>query len=248
VDPALYGEIFAIEEHYWWSVGTRAIFRDWLERARVRGGRILDVGCGSGILARELETLGEVVAIDVSQEAVGYTRRRGLPHLCVARAEALPFAPGSFDAVVAADVIEHTDDARTIAELVRVLKPGGVALIHVPAFSALWGEHDEVAHHRRRYRRGPLVRLANGAGLRVERVSYINLLLFPVAAAVRLGKRVLRAVRQPGVPAAEIYRLPGWVNRGLTGLLLAERALLRRINFPFGVSLLCLARKHDATA
>lgn len=245
MDAALYARIYAIEDRYWWSVGTRAIFRDWLVAA-LDGMRpqLLDVGCGSGALARELTALGPVTAIDCSVEAVELSRRRGLARLCVAKAEALPFKPGRFDAVTAADLIEHTDDRLTLSEVTRVLKPGGLALVHVPAFPLLWGEHDEVAQHRRRYLRRSLVAAIEGSGLRIERLSYINCLLFPVAVCVRLGKRVWGA-RRGRQPQAEIYDLPPWLNRALTAVLGVERWMLRRMNFPFGVSLLCLARKGE---
>jgi len=246
MDAELYARIFAIEEHYWWSVGTRRIFRDWL-RPAVGGHppQILDVGCGSGMLARELTAIGSITGVDWSAEAIGFSRRRGLTHLCVGAAERLPFKSGWFDAVAAVDVVEHTDDHETLGEIVRVLKPGGVALLHVPAFPLLWGDHDEAAHHRRRYRRMPLRQVIEASGLRIERLSHINCFLFPVAASVRLAKRVLRRRRAHATPEAEIYNLPGWLNGALTRLLQMEQGLLRWTNLPFGVSLLCLARKSD---
>jgi SAM-dependent methyltransferase len=249
VDAGLYARFYAIEDWYWWSVGTRAIFRDWLAAAvRARPARLLDVGCGTGALAHELGALGQVAGVDLSGEAIAWSRRRGLAVLCVGSADGLPFRSGGFDAVAAVDIVEHTDDARALAEIARVLKPGGAALLHVPAFPILWGEHDEVNHHLRRYRRAALRAVVEASGLVVERVSYANSLLFPAAVAVRLAKRALRAVRAPRPPTAEIYDLPAWVNRALIGVLGIERALLRRVNFPFGVSLLCVARKPDGVS
>jgi SAM-dependent methyltransferase len=249
VDTELYARFYEIEDWYWWSVGTRAIFRDWLEAAvGARPARLLDVGCGTGVFAHELGAFGRVVGVDLSRDAIAWSSRRGLAELCVGTAEALPFRSAGFDAVAAVDIVEHTDDARTLGEIARVLKPGGAALLHVPAFPILWGEHDEVNHHRRRYRRAALRAVVEASGLVVERVSYANSLLFPAAAAVRLGKRAARGMRPPRPPAAEIYDLPAWLNRALIGVLGLERALLRRVNFPFGVSLLCLARKPDAAA
>jgi SAM-dependent methyltransferase len=246
VDADLYARFYATEDWYWWSVGTRAIFRDWLAAALdTRPARVLDVGCGTGALAHELGGFGQVVGVDLAPEAIAWSRRRGLAVLCVGSADRLPFRTGGFDAVAAVDIVEHTDDTHAVAEIARVLRPGGAALLHVPAFPILWGEHDEVNHHLRRYRRGALRRVVEASGLVVERLSYANSVLFPAAAAVRLAKRAVRAVRAPRPAAAEIYDLPAWVNRALIGVLSVERALLRRVNFPFGVSLLCLARKPD---
>jgi SAM-dependent methyltransferase len=243
MEPALYEQFDDVEDWYWWSVGTRAIFREWLAGVVRRGGRILDVGCGTGALTRDLATLGRVVGVDVAPAAIAFARRRAPGALCAGSVERLPFRTAVFDAVAAVDVVEHVDDAPALAELARVLAPGGVALIHVPAFPLLWGEHDVANRHRRRYRRARLVAAVAGAGLAIERLSYVNCLLFPVALAARLAKRGLGAVRRPRAPRAEIYDLPGWANRGLTALLGVERVLLRRVDLPVGVSLLCLARK-----
>jgi SAM-dependent methyltransferase len=246
LDVSLYARFFEVEDRYWWSVGTRRIFADWL-RAGL-GGRtdaeILDVGCGCGRFMEELATLGRVSGVDLAPEAVAFCRQRGLRRVGVADAEALPFPSGRFDAVAAADVLEHTDDARTAAELWRVLRPGGVALVHAPAHPFLWGEHDEVNHHRRRYRKPELIGVLERSGFRVERTSFVNATLFPPAAAVRVGKRWLARLRPPRrPPQAEIFDLPEWINQGLIGVLDVERRLLHAVDLPFGVSLVCLARK-----
>jgi len=246
MDASLYATFYAVEDWYWWSVGTRAIFREWLVAAlETPAPHLLDVGCGCGALTHELTALGKVTGLDISPRAIDYTRRRGLRKLCVGRAETLPFKTAYFDAVTAVDVMEHTDDDRsTLREIARVLRPGGAALIHVPAFPVLWGEHDEVNHHRCRYRRTPLGALIEESGLHIERLSYINCLIFPPALAIRLGKRGLRRIAGATTLKPEIYDLPRWFNSALITLLGLERALLQRVNLPFGVSLLCLARKH----
>src|SRR5262249_27626442 len=100
--------------------------------------------------------------VDLALEAIRLGRRRGLRNVSVGSAEALPFRDDAFDGVAALDIVEHTDDVRTLAEIARVVRPGGVVLVHVPAFPFLWGEHDEVNHHRRRYRRAELLAALRG--------------------------------------------------------------------------------------
>lgn len=245
MEASLYGRFFQVEDRYWWSVGTRAIFHEWVANA-LRGTAaptLLDIGCGTGAFTAELGALGRVTGLDLSREAILFSRRRGLDRLCLGAAESLPFGAERFDVVTAVDMIEHADDRQILREIARVLKPGGAVLIHVPAFPFLWGEHDEVNRHRRRYWRSELCRVIASSGLRVERLSYINCLLFPFVLPVRLCKRLLRRVRPKAAPEAEIYDLPNWANMGLTRLLGFERSILRRSNLPIGVSLVCLARK-----
>lgn len=249
MDQALYSRLYDTEDHYWWSVGTRAIFQEWLAEALgPPPHRLLDLGCGTGALAAELTRLGAVHGLDVSAEAIRFARRRALERLCVGSAERLPYAADVFDAVAAVDVVEHVDDRSALAEIVRVLRPGGLALLHVPAFPFLWGEHDVAAHHLRRYRRAQLRALVERHGLLIERVSYVNLLVFPAAATVRLLKRLVGWPPAGRPPRPEIYDLPAWLNARLTDVLRVERAAMRHVNLPVGVSLLCLARKAGRAA
>ena len=249
MEAGLHRRFFELEDWYWWSVGTRAIFHEWLAPLlRVRGARVLDVGCGSGAFAAELRDAASVTGVDLALEAIRLGRRRGLRDLSVGSAEALPFRDAAFDGVAALDIVEHTDDVRTLAEIARVVRPGGVVLVHVPAFPFLWGEHDEVNHHRRRYRRGELLARLTASGLRVRRISYVNCVLFPAVAAARVGKRLLRRLQAPRPPRPEVYDLPSWLNRTLAGCLALERLALRRLDMPIGVSLLCLADKPPREA
>jgi SAM-dependent methyltransferase len=246
VEAALYQRFFDVEDWYWWSVGTRAIFREWLAPALASGNaRVLDVGCGTGAFASELQGLAAVTGVDLEPAAIRLGRRRGLPRLCVGRSESLPFCDRAFDAVTALDIVEHTDDVSTLAEIARVVRPGGMVVVHVPAFPFLWGEHDEVNHHLRRYRRAELLARLAASGLRVRRTSYINCVLFPAVVAARVGKRVLRQMRTPRPPRPEVYDLPPWLNRALIGCLALERRALRHVDLPMGVSLACLAERSD---
>src|SRR5262249_6391891 len=120
---------------------------------------------------------------------------------------------------------------------------GGVAALRFRG-----GEHDGVTHHGRRYRRAELLARLTARGLRVRRVSYVNCVLFPAVAAARVGKRLLRRLQAPRPPRPEVYDLPPWLNRTLTGCLAIERLALRRLDMPIGVSLLCLAGKPSSPA
>jgi hypothetical protein len=120
----------------------------------------------------------------------------------------------------------------------RVLRPGGSAFISVPAFLALWGLQDDLAHHRHRYRREELLRLIRDAGLEEERTTYFNTFLF---LPTWVGRRILRLI-SPRIHSEAQINAPG-VNALLRWLFSAERHLLRWLDLPFGVSIFCLARR-----
>jgi SAM-dependent methyltransferase len=179
------------------------------------------------------------VALDPSPASLEMSRR--YPYGARLRGDLtrLPFPDGSLDLVLALDVLEHLDDDRAgLAEIARTLRPGARAVLAVPALQSLWGLQDELAHHRRRYRRPALVAAVRGAGLEVERATYFNTLLLPVIWA---GRRVLRSVPHNLRSEAQI-RVPG-LNAPLRALFGGERHLLRLLDLPLGVSLFCLARR-----
>lgn len=240
-----------VEEQHWWYVGRRLILTSFVKEivadlaaeqgVRHAPLRILDVGCGTGGNLAMLSEFGRAEGIDVSEEALALCRARGLRDVRLGAAEQLPYADGEFDVATALDVVEHLDDdIAGLSEMRRVLRKGGRALLFVPAFMFLWGVQDEVSHHRRRYRLGQLQEVVRTAGFEVERATYANITMFvPIA----LGRAVMRA---SGVrPASENNINLAAFNPLLGQLFGAERWWLRRANFPFGVSALCVARKKD---
>lgn len=249
MDPLLYEHFYAIEDRFWWSVATRRLFFRLISGLPIaRPRRVLDVGCGTGIMLQEFPpTWDGLSGCDFSQDALRYCHARGLSALVRCDATVMPFAGDEFDLVLALDVVEHVDDDSVcLAEMVRVCRPGGYLLVHVPAFQILWSDKDVLNHHRRRYRRGEVRRLVEGLGLEVQELFYINILLFPVALARALSCRLLgRSVDADSARRTvdRLYHVPARVNDVMTAFLDAECAVARRLPLPFGMSLVCLARK-----
>lgn len=239
-----YAKYYELEGRHWWFVGRRQILLSVLA-PWVRGlgpsPRILDFGCGTGAFLEHLDALGEVTAVDAEHEAVAFCHLRGRGEVTYVAPDApLPFADSTFDAVTALDVIEHIEvDVRALKELRRVLRPGGVLLVAVPAFGFLWGDQDEISHHFRRYRAPELVRALEAAGFTLERTTYFNTLLFPVVAIVRIVRRRLRPSRRD---KTDLTMGPAWANGALGRMFGAEAAVVRRTRMPFGVSLLAISR------
>ena len=241
-----YAIMYELEGSHWWFAGRRRILESFLEElvaklpARERP-RILDVGCGTGANLEMLARFGDAEGVDVSQEALVFCRARGLENVRRGAAESLPYPEASFDLVTALDVVEHLDDdVAGLREMRRVLRPGGRALLFVPAFMWLWGVQDDVSHHRRRYTLPRLREAVRRAGLKVERATYANVTFFAPVLAGRL------AMRLTGLRPASENNINVPALNGLFGRLLgAERFWLRRLNLPFGVSAVCVARKEQ---
>jgi SAM-dependent methyltransferase len=241
-----YARMYEAEETQWWYAGMRAISVSLLATAWPEGDadgrRLLDAGCGTGANLARLRPFGRTVGVDLSTEALEMCRRRGV---AAARGNllSLPFPDERFDAVTSFDVIYHRwveDDRAAVREFARVLRPGGLLLLRVPALKMLWGAHDEAVHSRHRYTRGEVRRLLEGEGLDVVRLTYANTLLFPVVAVRRTLDRLLHR------HGSDVGFLPApmeWTFRHLLGL---EARLVRRLSLPVGASVFALARKRSA--
>lgn len=238
----VYSVFFEQEELHWWYVGRRKIIagfvKDICAQVTDRRPRILDVGCGTGANLKTLAEFGEAEGVDVSPDAIEFCRKRGLDNVKLGAAEELPYDDGTFDLVTALDVVEHLDDdVGGLREMRRVLRPGGRALIFVPTFMWLWGVQDEVSHHRRRYTLPELRRAMVEAGFEVERTTYANITFLPPVFLVRTFMRLTRMK----VDTEARINIPAF-NRIFAWIFGAESTFLRLMNFPIGVSGLCVAR------
>lgn len=247
-------QFIELERDHWWFAGRRAIFFDVLRRATAGRARVraLDVGCGAGGMLAGLSAFARPIGLDVSPGLLAAARARGFSELVIGSAERLPLRPAGVDLVTAFDCIEHLDDdRRALAAFHEALAPGGLLFVSVPAWQFLYSENDRVAHHKRRYRRGELLAKARAAGFEPLLASYVNAWLFPlIVPAVLLLKLKQRFFKRAGA-AAETnlsYRIPRWTHRLLGAIFASERRVLRHAAFPFGHSLLLLARKPDPGA
>jgi ubiquinone/menaquinone biosynthesis C-methylase UbiE len=245
MDRLLEATARAERDHFWFRGFRR--FVEPLVAEAVRGTRaeILDCGCGTGNNLALLARHGRVYGIDLTWAGLQYAHARGERNVARATVAALPFADRRFDLVTSFDVLYALDDQQerqAIAEMFRVLKPGGAAVVNVAALEALRGNHSVMADEKRRYDRAALRRSLERAGFRVFRNTYTNFSILPIVAGVRFAQRVRGHVAsddEMAVPAAPI-------NLALSGLLAVESALLRVTDMPLGSSLLALARRpHD---
>lgn len=239
-----YAKMYRLEDRYWWFVGRRLLALGLLDRyaaANPPRRRLLDLGCGTGVVLGELARRGDPIGLDCSDHALGFCRERGLTGLLRGDGTRLPLAASSVDAIVALDVFEHiADHEGAFREARRVLRPGGVLVLSVPAFRFLWGPHDVALMHHRRYTRNEMGAVLRSAGFEIEKLSHSVFLLFPVVVVVRFFERLRR-----GPARANLVPVPGWANRLLVGLQRFEAWLIDKTELPWGSSVVAVARKPD---
>ena len=245
MERSFYKNYFKVEKEHWLMLGRRMIVRDTLARYGPTGAKVLEFGCGSGILVAELADAGfESFGLDISTDAVQYGELQGVRNLGVIEGHRIDFPDNTFDAALSLDVIEHLEhEVWALREIERVVKPGGLVVIMVPAYMFLWGVQDEASHHYRRYTmRALLSKVRSSTSLAVVRKSYFNTFLFLPIALLRL---VCRWFGIRGRESDFDLNSP-LVNRILSTVFTAERKLLRHVRLPFGVSILAVFQKPAA--
>lgn len=232
-----YRRLYENEDTYWWFVARRRLAQRLLRASVPTGSVVLDLGCGTGAMLAEVRNEFKSLGMDCSHLALECCHNRGLDNVLLAEGTHIPVLDAAIDGVVSLDVLEHIDrvDA-AIRECARILKPGGVLVVSVPAFRWLWGPHDVALMHFRRYTRRELKSALTSAGFRVIRSSYSVFILFPVVVLIRLRDRLRK-----GDPEVRLPRVSKSMNRLLIWLMDLESAIIARIALPWGSSVVAVA-------
>ena len=245
MEKDFYKTYFALEESNWWFRARRNLFFDLLKKYKIsKTAKIFDFGCGSGYTVGYLQKLGyDASGTDVSAEAIEFGGSRGINNLSVDQDGEIRSPEGSFDLILALDVIEHVeDDSRAIRAIERALRPGGTAIITVPAYQWLWGVQDDVAHHFRRYTMSGLTDTVKRSGeFKVVRKTYFNTFLFLPIAVVRVLSKWFNLKKRE----SDFDINNNWLNILFFHIFDLERRFLRYINLPFGISILLITEKND---
>jgi SAM-dependent methyltransferase len=243
MDAMLAATADAEDAHFWFKA-LRRTAEQILSRALNgrRDWRILDCGAGTGRNLDWLSAHGSAAGVELSPTGLAVARAH---HRRVAQATVthLPIADASIDVVTSFDVLyclPDADERAALAEMRRVLRPGGWLLVNVAALDLLRGSHSTLTMEVRRYTPERLRSRLQDAGFVVERLTYTNCLTFPMTLAVRSADRLFGRADTASAQDLQVPLAP--INAALDLLLRLEHLALRVTNLPIGSSLLCLAR------
>jgi SAM-dependent methyltransferase len=239
MERVVYQQMAELDERHWWYRARRKVLAELIRR-EVRpapGAQILEIGCGTGHNLAMLGEFGHVDGLELDDEARALSEKRlGRKVMRSPLPELAEVPDRHYDLIGAFDVIEHIDDDRAaIASIATKLKPGGKFVMAVPAHQWMWSAHDVVNHHKRRYSKRALRALIDGSPLRLNKIGYLNSLLFPIAVAERAASKLR------GKENADVKLPPAPLNAALEKVFAAERYLVGRLPLPPGLSLFAVA-------
>ncbi|GGB70853.1 LigA [Knoellia flava TL1] len=229
---------------YWWYLARTDLLHAALSTYAEGRTTVLDIGSADGPSAGWLhDGTRHLASLDIDPRGLG---RNGV----CGSALSLPFADSSFDMVSAFDVIEHCDpEADALAEVARVLQPGGTFLMAVPAYQWAWTDFDVANGHFRRYTKRQAVSALERAGFRVERATYGFTSVFPGFLAERLARLLKERKHTSAVDVVEVPRVPRALHHALLAATKVDESLLRRrVDLPFGSSVFVAATKVGGPA
>jgi SAM-dependent methyltransferase len=236
MELAEYALMDAAEDHMWWY---RSLHRRLLDALAGLHGAVLDAGCGTGGLLALLRARRpdlRAVGLEWAEPACRRAAAKSGAPIARGSVNVLPFAEASFDATIAADLLCHSavDPPQALAELRRVLRPGGMLIVNMPAYSWLLSAHDRLVHNVRRCTARQLTAMLCDAGFVRVRAHYWNSLLLPLMVAQR--KLVARRA-----VASDVAPFPPWLDATLHAMTEIERRL--PFPLPAGGSVLATAER-----
>jgi len=241
-----YELMYRLEKTHWWFRGKQFLVKNLLGplvRKQTKQGRILDIGCGTGIILKILQDLGSAYGMEISFRAIELLKKRNISRVvCGDANQKLPFRDDTFSTITCLDVLEHLDnDLNFIKEIGRICETGGLLLVTVPAFNIFWSPHDVALHHKRRYTHRKMLQIISGSNFEVIKVSYYNSILSIPILVVRKFKSIFLEKNEMKSDLDMVF--PSIINAFFKFLFCMEIWCLKFFYLPFGVSLVLILQK-----
>jgi len=247
MDRDYFSKYYTLERNHWWFIVRAEIIIDTIKSkiAINEPLSILNIGSATGRTSEILQEFGDVISVEYDKESVESSKNILKTPVINGSINDLPFPNEKFDLVCAFDVIEHvSDDENAISEMYRVCKPSGSLFVTVPAFQSLWSAHDEINHHFRRYRKADLLKLFSENSGSIQRVTYFNSILF-VPVFILRKIQVIFSSKKAGAEKSDFESIKSpFINKIFYLIFSLERWMIKKISFPFGVSILLLWKKQ----
>lgn len=245
MDKSLYTDYERQEETHWWFTGRQKVIGQLLKHKTIPHhiDRALDIGCGTGFCTSLVSEIADSVwCVEMAEEMIEILKQKNKNYHITQGWWPDVEINQTFQLVTLFDSLEHiADEARVLKKIESVLEPGGVVMITVPAYMFLWSEHDTLSHHKRRYSKKYMRKMVTeSTGLTILRLSYFNTFFFIPIALFRLIKKAL-GLKTGG---SDVFVVPKMLNSVMSWIFEQEGTLVRRVNLPFGTSLVCVAQKN----
>lgn len=236
----LYQDLYNLEEKHWWHISKRKIVFDFIKQYNnFKKPKILDMGCGTGKNVESLKHLGTVYGIDSSLQAIKFCKQRGLSNISLEKVVNTNFPETSFNIITLLDVLEHTDDNKTLKEAHRILHKDGLIIITVPALPFLWSKWDNVLHHKRRYTKKGLEQILKKNHFHILKISYMySFLILPVI----ITRTIKDLFFRKNYPSDFLISF-SILNQILFTIARLEAVLVKRELVPLGLSVIVIAQK-----
>lgn len=242
-------EVYDLEDNYWWFKAKRDLLFKTVKKLTKNLGtdvHLLDGGCGSGANLKAIQDLLPAIGIEKYEDGLKLCKRRNLNNLLSAELEHLPFKHGTFDIVLAMDVLEHVeDDLEVLKEISRVSKENSILIVHVPAFKFLWCDHDIAVNHKRRYTVGELVEQLKKSDFKVKSINYRLCSFFLLGILRKYLIIIKKLIKKNSKPQTYRPKVGMFVNNILFSIIKMEDYFLNFIRLPFGLSIFCIAQKKN---
>lgn len=239
----VYHKNYELENTYWWFVVRNQIIKKVIIELidLSKDDYVLDVGCGTGGFAKELLDYAQLICLDTNDLALEYTRKRGIKNTFNCLLQDFPVVKYNPKIITFLDVIEHIeDDNQVVNSAYQSLNIGSYVVATVPAYQWLWSKHDEIHMHYRRYNLKQLKKLFRENGFHIVYASYFNTILFPIATLKRFIDKLTGSDKKNNEPIDEVSPI---MNSILKSLFSIEKKFLPKIFFPFGLSIILVAKK-----
>jgi len=244
-----YAKMYHSENRLWWYVGLRDLLRYYIGKYAPVSPGILDAGCGTGKNMEYLISLGydDIEGFDYSANAIDFCRQRGLVRVGIDTITDIQYPDQSFEVIYCMDVLgslDVNDREQAVAELFRVLKPGGLFLCNSAALETFRSQHDEVSNIKIRFTRAQFKSVFDHYQPEIIKLSYRVFLLSPMVFMFKLVKKSARLWNSKGESKSDQLLFPFGINWFLVQIQLIENHLLKKLNFPFGSSIFIVLKKR----